>query len=69
MTLYTLGFKTAEQGRLGYNEGPRPVRTTRCAELHKTTVCYEYGYAQADTYYRYRSLPTRRLKRITIPIA
>lgn len=35
-------------------------------ELYKTQVCYEYGYAQGR-YYRYRTLPTRRLKRITIP--
>lgn len=56
MTLYTLGFKTAEQGRLGYNEIPVLYVPAAATELHKTHVCYEYGYAQG----RYHTIPTRR---------
>lgn len=59
MTLYTLGLKQPSKADLDIIRS-RPVRTSRCTELHKTQVCYEYGYAQADTIGRYRTFPTRR---------
>lgn len=37
-TLYTLGFKTAEQGRFGYNEVPVLYGPAAATELHKTQV-------------------------------
>jgi len=37
-TLYTLGFKTAEQGRFGYNEVPVLYVPAAATELYKNHV-------------------------------
>lgn len=46
-TLYTLGFKQPSKADLDIIRS-RPVRTSRCNRTVQK-LCYEYGYAQADT--------------------
>lgn len=53
-TLYTLGFKTAEQGRFGYNEVPSC--TSRCNRTAQNSGMLRVRLRSS----RYHTIPTRR---------